>query len=328
MAPFATTVLDATIAAATPLLLGALGELINERAGILNLGMEGMMLVGALTGFAVTNVTGNPYLGLLAGAGAGLAFSLIHAVLTVSFKASQVVSGIMLSLLGIGLTDYFGAAWTAKSITGFNDVIVPVIGPVLVQVPVIGPVLFRNTVPEYIAIAFVPLVWYFLHHTNIGHEIISVGEDPATADTMGVSVVRTRYLAILLGGALAGAAGATLSLAVLKLWVGDMVAGRGWIIVALVIFAQWRSVRILLGAYLFGVLSVLQIRSQAFQFSGIDILGINLDPVLGVITNPSILATAPYVATILVLIFVSRGATRESLGAPAAFLQPYVRESE
>lgn len=325
---FPAVVLDATVAAATPLLLGALGELISERAGILNLGIEGMMLVGALVGFIVTVVTTNPYLGLIAGVLVGAAFASIHAVLTVSLKSDQVISGIMLSLLGIGLTNFFGTAWTDETISGFSDVTVPIIGQYLIDLPIVGEALFVNTVPEYLTFLFVPAVWYFLFHTNIGMEILAVGEDPATADTMGVSVARTRYLAVLLGGAFAGAAGATLSLAVLGLWVGEIVAGRGWIVVALVIFAQWRPVRILAGAYIFGVIDVLQLRSQVFQFTGIQPLGIDLDPIIGPLTNPSLLSTAPYLATIIVLILVSRKASQEQLGAPGAFLQPYRRGEE
>ena len=328
MVGFLAGVLDATIRAATPLLLASLGELISERGGVLNLGVEGMMLVGALVGFAVTVVTGNPYLGFLAGATAGAAMAAVHAFLTVTLKADQVISGVMLTLLGTGVTTYFGQAWVSKTIDGFDKVLLPVLGPLFVDVPVVGEALFRNTPTDFLAFALVPVVWYFLFRTNVGLELISVGEDPETADTMGVPVFRTRYLAVLLGGAFAGAAGAHLSLAFSKLWVTDMVAGRGWIAIALVIFAQWRPARALVGALLFGGLDALALRSQSLSIAvGPEFpLAETVNAGLGVLTHPIIMSTYPYLVTILVLVAVSTGELRERAGAPSALLKAYSRE--
>jgi len=325
---FVAGLLDATIRAGTPLLLAALGELIAERSGVLNLGVEGMMLVGALSGFATTVVTGNPYLGFLVGTLGGAAMGLIHAFLCVTLKSDQVISGVMLTLLGTGLTTYFGQAWVSAQIDGFQKVAIPVIGPELRSLPVIGEAFFANTPIDYLAMVLVPVVWYFLFRTNLGLEITAVGEDPETADTMGVPVFRLRYLCVLLGGAFAGAAGAHLSLAYSKLWVTGMVAGRGWIAIALVIFANWRPVRALLGAYFFGGLDALALRSQ-----GLDIavgagfpLAETVNGVLGFITHPQIIGMFPYVATILVLVYITQEALEQRIGAPSALLSAYSRE--
>jgi len=324
MVGFVVGLLVATVQSGSSLIYASLGELVAERAGILNLGVEGMMLVGALCGFVTTVVTGNPYLGFLVGAVAGMAFSSIHAFLSITLKSDQVISGVMLTLLGTGLTTFFGKPWVSKSIDGFGRVTIPV----AVKLPYLGPALFNNTVPDYLAILLVPAVWYFLGHTNLGLEISAIGDDPETADTMGVHVFRLQYLAVLIGGALAGAAGAQLSLAFSKLWIGGMTAGRGWIAIALVIFAQWRPSRAIVGAYLFGGISALAIRTQgisfavghAFPFAGV------INPALAFLTNSIILSTYPYVATIIVLAVVSQGELRERIGAPNALLQAYSRE--
>lgn len=317
---------DAVIRAATPLLLAALGEVVNQRAGNLNLGVEGIMLVGALTGFATTVVTGNPYIGFAVAIIPGIALASIHAFLTVSLKSDQVISGIMITLLGTGLTVYFGGDWTAESIEGFQEVTIPIIGPYLVEIPVLGTLLFENTFPEFLAIALVPVVWYLLFRSNLGLEIQSVGESPATADIMGISVTKVRYGTVLFGGALASAGGAALSLAVLNLWVEGMVAGRGWIVIALVVFAQWFPLRVFAGAYLFGFVEVLRLRTPQPEF-----LLEATEPIASIfafLTNPSIMATYPYVATVVVLVLISYRTSSENLNAPAAFLEPYRREED
>jgi simple sugar transport system permease protein len=322
--------LDAMVRASTVLIFASLGEIIAERGGVLNLGVEGMMLVGALGGFVTTVVTGSYWLGFGVGILLGVALAAIHAVLTVTLNSDQVISGIMLTLLGIGLTTFFGQEWVAESIDGFPQTTLPLVGEFLVDIPVVGEALFRSTAPDFIAIALVPAVWYFLFRTNLGLEIIAVGEDPETADTMGVNVFRVRYLAVLLGGAFAGAAGAHLSLAFSQLWVPGMVAGRGWIAVALVIFAQWRPERALVGAYLFGLLDALQLRSQAIDFTvGANVpMGETVNGALGFLTHPTIMATYPYLVTIAVLVVAVRGAGRTQLGVPAALLQAYSREAD
>lgn len=326
---FLANFLGATVSAATVFIFAGLGELISERAGVLNLGVEGVMLVGALSGFITTVVTGSYWLGFAVGGLLGMVFSLLHAVLCISLKSDQAISGIMLTLLGTGLTTYFGVSWTSRSISGFPEWTVPVIGDVLIQIPIVGPALFQNTATDYLALALVPLVWLFLYRTNLGLEIISVGEDPETADTMGVDVFKIQYLAVLIGGLFAGFAGAHLSLAFNQLWATGMTAGRGWIAVALVIFAQWRPARLLVGAYLFGLFSVLQLRSQALSLavpSNIP-FATALNGALDFLMNPTIMATYPYLATLLVLFLVVYRNENSVLDQPSALVQSYSRES-
>ena len=328
MSGFAVGLLDAMVRASTVLILASLGEIISERSGVLNLGVEGMMLVGALGGFATTVVTGSYWLGFAAGVAAGTLLSVVHAYLCISLKSNQVISGIMITLLGAGLTTFFGQSWVSKSISGFPQMTLPLVGEYLVQIPILGEALFRSTAPDFIALALVPIVWFFLFRTNLGLEITAVGEDPETADTMGVNVFQMRYICVLLGGALAGAAGAHLSLAFSQLWVPGMTSGRGWIAVALVIFAQWRPGRALVGAYLFGLLDALQLRSQALtlQLDPGSALASVLNPLLDFLLHPTIMATYPYLATILVLILTVRQLDDDQLGVPSALLEPYSRE--
>jgi simple sugar transport system permease protein len=329
MAGFLAGLLDATVRAATPLLLASLGEIVSERGGVLNLGVEGMMLVGALCGFATTATTGSPWLGFAVGTAAGAAMATVHAVLCISFKADQVISGVMLTLLGGGLTTYFGQSWVSETIDGFDAVVVPVVGPALVDLPVVGPALFQNTPTDYLALALVPAASYVLFRTNIGLEITAVGDDPEAADTMGVPVFAVRYLCVIVGGAFAGAAGAHLSLAFSKLWVTGMTAGRGWIAIALVIFAQWRPWRVLVGASLFGGIEAFILRSQGLDLSvtGVPFAG-PLDAAVGFATNPQVMAMYPYLATVVVLVVVTRNSLEERVGAPAALLDNYSRETE
>lgn len=329
MVTFIEGLLSATITATTPLLLACLGEIISERGGVLNLGIEGIMLVGALTGYAVTGITGDPWAGLLAGITVGVVFSSLHAFLSISLKADQVISGIMVSLLGIGITSFLGNPWVGRPVDTFDQMLFPVVGQFLVEIPVLGPAIFLNPPTDYIAFALVPVVWYFLFRTNLGLEIIAVGEDPETADSAGVNVTRRRYIAVLLGGAFAGAAGAHLSLAFAQLWAAEMVAGRGWIAIALVIFVQWRPVRAVFGALLFGLISAFVIRSQSVDLIGLLSFGSDtLAGVLSVAFNPTVMPMYPYVVTILILTFISWKATTEEIGAPSAILKPYIRESE
>ena len=330
MSGFVINLLSATVSAATVFILAGLGELISERAGVLNLGVEGMMLVGALTGFVTTFLTGSYWLGFLVGSLCGAALSLLHAFLCVSLKSDQAISGIMITLLGTGLTTYFGSEWTSKSISGFPDTPLPLIGQYLVDIPALGPILFRNSAPDYLALLLLPLVWAFLYRTNLGLEIMSVGENPETADTMGVDVFKIQYLAVLLGGLLAGAAGAHLSLAFNQLWSTGMTAGRGWIAVALVIFAQWRPARVLTGAYLFGLFSVFQLRSQAISFSvpaDVPLAGL-LNGLLDFLLNPTIMSTYPYIATLVVLVLVVYRNENSQLAQPSALVQSYSRETD
>jgi simple sugar transport system permease protein len=240
------------------------------------------------------------------------------------------VSGIMLTLLGTGLTTYFGNAYSGGSVPGFQEVTIPVVGEFLLGIPILGPAVFQSTVTDYVALLLVPLVWLFLFRTNIGLELVSVGEDPETADTMGVDVFRMRYLAVIIGGMMAGAAGAHLSLAFNKIWSAGMTAGTGWIAVALVIFARWRPERILLGAYLFGLFSALQLFSQALDFSlaaSTPFAGV-LNPLIDFVMNPTIMSTYPYLATLLVLVITVIRAENRDLAQPSALVQSYSRESD
>jgi simple sugar transport system permease protein len=321
---------NATVNASTVLVLAGLGELVSERAGVLNLGVEGIMLVGALSGFITTVTTGSYWLGFGVAILAGGLMSLIHAFLCVSLNSDQAVSGIMLTLLGTGLTTFFGNSYSGDSIAGFPERTIPVVGEFLVEIPVVGPAFFQSTVTDYAALVLVPVVWLFLYRTNIGLELVSVGEDPETADTMGVDVYKMRYLAVLIGGALAGAAGAHLSLAFNQIWSASMTAGRGWIAVALVIFARWQPERLLLGAYLFGLFNALQLYSQALDLTlaaGTPFAGL-LNPAIDFLMNPTIMSTYPYIATLVVLVVTVVRAENRELAQPSALVQSYSREAD
>jgi simple sugar transport system permease protein len=330
MTGLATGLANATVNASTVLILAGLGEVISERAGVLNLGVEGIMLVGALTGFITTSITGSYWIGFSVGVAAGGAFSLIHGVLCISLNADQAVSGIMLTLLGTGLTTFLGNPWSGQSISGFPERTLPIVGDLLVEIPIFGRALFKSTMTDYMALILVPVVWLFLYRTNIGLELISVGEDPETADTMGIDVFKMRYLAVILGGMFAGAAGAHLSLAFNEIWSASMTAGQGWIAVALVIFARWRPERVLIGAYLFGLFNALQLFTQGIDFS----LASNavaaglLNPIIGFVFNPTIMSTYPYIVTVLVLVITVARAENRQLAQPSALVQSYTRESE
>jgi len=322
MSLFAAT-LESTVRLATPLLLAAMGEIIAERSGVLNLGVEGMMLAGALGGFAAAILTGSIWVGFAVGILAGMTLALLHAVLCISLNADQVISGIMLTLLGVGLTTYFGRGYVGQSIEGFQRIAIPG----LVEIPILGTALFSITALDYLSLLLVPVVWYVLFRTNIGAEITAVGEDPETADTAGVPVFHIQYACVLIGGALAGAAGAQLSLAFTNFWGVEMTAGRGWIAVALVIFAQWRIIPLLGGAYFFAGIDALSFRSSAVREYVVDLVGISaLESMFQFLLNPQVMNTYPYLLTIAVLWYVMRQTNRNELGAPSALLKSYDRE--
>ena len=300
----------------TPLLFAALGELLAERSGVLNLGVEGMMLIGAVSGFwAVQTVNGPGWAVLLAAvlvaalAAAGTA--LIHAVLTISLRASQIVSGLALTIFAgaSGLSSYIGhvASLGGKPARHEFDAI-NVLG--LQDAPVIGPILFHQNALTYVSWVLVVLTLFYLYRTRPGLHLRAVGESPATADAMGVNVTAYRYVHVLIGGALAGIGGAFFSLAITPGWLDGMTSGAGWIAIALVIFAFWRPELALVGAYLFGAFSSLAFTLQARQ----------------VHLPPEVFASLPYLMTVIVLVLVSTGWARQRLGAPAALGVPYVRE--
>jgi len=307
MLQFILAALRAAIPAGTPLLFGTLGEVYTERSGVLNLGVEGMMIIGSVTAFGVAYATGNIWLAMLVAALAGGLLALVHAFASITLRVNQVVSGLALTMLGLGLSGilgkrYIGAPLPVK--------VTPVNIPVLSDLPIIGPLLFRFDPLVYTAILLVPVLWFVLYRTRWGLALRSVGESPETADALGVNVVLVRYLAVTFGGVLAGVGGAYLSVVYAPAWIEGMTAGAGWIVIALTIFAMWDPLRALLGAYLFGGVRVLQYRLQP--------LGI----------SPNLLSMLPFIFTILVLWASAGEAMRKHIGAPAALMRPYAREEK
>ena len=300
-----TSILMRTIVAGTPLLLGTLGEVTTERAGILNLGVEGMMSIGAVTGFIVTFTTGNPWLGMLAAMVAGALSSLLHGFITISLRANQVVSGLSLTMLGLGLSGLWGKSFIGRPLTVR---MVPIAIPGLSKIPFIGEILFYQDAYFYLSILLGILIWFIMKHTRLGVVIRSVGENPKAAESQGINVARIKYLCVMTGGAFAGIAGAHLSTAYSKSWIEGMTSGRGWIVIALTIFARWEPSRTFVGAYVFGGIFVLQFVLQP--------LGI----------SPNLLAMLPYLTTLLVLLVygLSKDGQR-SMSAPATLGEPYIR---
>ncbi len=314
---FVVNIIGAGLRTGTPLLFATLGEILTERSGVLNLGVEGMMLVGALAGFAASYGTGNPWLGVGAGMLAAGGISLIHALVTISLRADQVVSGLALTFVGRGLTSVLGAAYVQ-----IRDVprLPTVKMPFMYDIPVIGPTILwplfgEQSIVLYLGILLVPAVWFWVELTRPGLHLRAVGEKPAAADAVGINVYFQRYLYVFVGGLFAGLAGASLSLAITPLWIDDMTAGQGWIAVGLVIFAGWSPWRALLGAYIFGALRRLPLDLQAVAW-----LPFASNPILGVW-----LEMIPYLFTVVALVFSSREAVRKRLGAPAALGIPYTR---
>jgi simple sugar transport system permease protein len=291
-------VLVTAVPSATPLLLAALGELVTERSGVLNLGVEGMMVVGAMAGFAVAVTTGSPTLGFLAGALAGAAMAGIFAVLTLAMLANQVATGLALTIFGIGLSALVGQGWVGLTLPTPEKIVLPY----LTDLPVVGRLLFGQDLVVYGAVALLVLVAWFLRSTRAGLILRAVGENPDSAHAIGHPVLLIRTLAVLFGGALAGVAGAYLSVIYTPMWAENMTAGRGWIALALVVFAAWRPWPVLLGAYLFGVLTILQFHAQA----------------MGVAIPSQFLAMLPYVATVVVLVLISRDGSAIRRHAPAS----------
>ena len=293
----------AMVRCGTPLLLVALGELICEKSGVINLGQEGMMLFGAVIGFIIALSTGNLWLGVLLAMLAGMLLSALFALVALVFNANQVATGLALTIFGVGLSSFVGAAWVVKPLSGFE----PVAIPFLSDIPLIGRMLFAQDLLVYLSFALFALVAWALLKSRIGLIIQAVGENPDAASAMGLPVLRVRTLAVLFGGAMAGLAGAYLSLAYTPMWAENMSAGRGWIALALVVFASWRVWRLLLGAYLFGLASILHLVAQG----------------IGLAIPSNLLAMLPYVATIIVLVLLSRDALRTRLYAPVSLGQPW-----
>lgn len=300
-------ILAAAITAGTPILYAALGGLITERSGVINLGVEGMMLVGAVAGFIAAVSFTNPWLGVLAAMLAGGSMALIHAFLAITLKANQVVSGLALTIFGSGLSGFLGKAYIG--IPAPEPFRVTRLG-FLSDIPFIGPVLFSHDPLVYVSYLLAPALWFFIYRTRPGLNLRALGENPGAADSLGVNVFLYRYIYVTVGGMLAGVGGAYLSLAYAPSWLENMTAGRGWIAVALVIFAIWNPLRAMAGSYIFG---------------GIDALGFRLQA-LGVVIPSFFLKMLPYIFTIAVLIFVVWRNLSVRAGAPKALGLPYDRE--
>ncbi|TMG97692.1 MAG: ABC transporter permease [Betaproteobacteria bacterium] len=293
----------ATIAAGTPLVFAALGELVTEKAGVLNLGVEGMMLIGAIAGFATAVTTGNLWLGTVAGMAAGAAMSAIFAVLTLNLMANQVASGLALTLFGLGLSAFVGKPFEGVSLLREGAPSLPLLG----DLPLLGPILFRQHYLVYVSWAVFAAVSWFLFRSRAGLVLRSVGESPDSAHAIGYPVIRIRWLATLFGGALAGVGGAFLAVFYAPMWVEGMVAGRGWIALALVVFATWRPARVMVGAYLFGGVTI----AQFFAQGG------------GIAIPAPFLSALPYLATIIVLVVISRNVATIRLNSPVSLGRSY-----
>lgn len=301
----------AGVRSGTTILLATIGEIFAERAGVLNLGVEGMMLMGAMLAFDVAHRTGNAWLGLLAGAVVGALLALIHAFVTVTLRADQVVSGLALTFLGTGLSAVLGAPLVeVKLAPRLPDLDLPG----LANLPVLGSIFFQHNIIVYLGFLLVPLAWFYLYRTRPGLELRAIGEYPAAADVQGINVYAQRYAYVMLGGLLAGVAGAALSLAITPFWLEGLTAGQGWIAVGLVIFAGWDPLRAAVGSYLFGAIRRLPLDLQNLTL-------FKQNPHYGYFVD-----MLPYLFTIVVLIIGSREALRRRVGAPAALGRPYVRE--
>ena len=289
--------------AATPLLLAAIGELVVEKAGVLNLGVEGMMIVGAIAGFAISVETNSPMLGLLAAVVGGAVLSLLFAFLTQFALANQVASGLALTLFGLGLSALMGQSYVGIKPPALAKLDIPVIS----DIPVIGPIFFSHDPVLYVGLALIAAVWCFLKKSRGGLILRAVGESHDAAHALGYNVIRVRILAIMFGGACAGLGGAYISLIRVRQWTEGMTAGVGWIALALVVFATWKPSRALIGAYLFGAVTILQLNVQS----------------LGLDVSAHLMNMLPYVATILVLVLISRDESKIRLSAPVCLGKPF-----
>ena len=292
-------ILAGALAAATPLIFAGLGELVTERSGVMNLGVEGMMSVGAIAAFAAASHSGHgATLGLPAKAPAGMLTALIFAFFTLSLAANQAACGLALTIFGVGLSAFIGQHYVSYSLPGLAGLNLPL----LADIPVLGPIFFRQNAVVYLSLLAFAIVAWVLAKSKLGLMLKAVGESPESAHAIGYPVLAIRYGAVAFGGAMAGIAGAYLSTVYTPLWVQNMSAGRGWISVALVVFATWKPTRLLLGAYLFGGITILQFHAQG----------------LGIAVPVQVLAALPYVGTVIVLVAISRDKRLLQLNLPAS----------
>ncbi len=283
--------------AATPLLLAASGELITEKAGVLNLGVEGMMIVGAVCAFAATVTTGSPIVGIVAGAAAGAGLAFVFAFLTLTMLANQVATGLALTIFGIGLSALIGKSFIGIAVDPLPKLEIATLS----EIPFLGPILFGQDALVYLSLVVLVLVGLFLSRSRAGLVLRAVGDSHEAAHAIGYSVIRIRYFAVLFGGAMAGFGGAYLSLAYTPLWAENMTAGRGWIALALVVFSTWRPGRLLIGSYLFGGITILQLHAQSAGWG----------------VPSQVMSMTPYLATVLVLVLISGDKAKIRLNAPA-----------
>jgi simple sugar transport system permease protein len=295
--------LNGTLVAATPLIFAAIGELITERSGVMNLGIEGMMLIGAATAFGVA-LHGQPaFIAAIVAMLAAALMASLFALLALGLAVNQYAAGLALTILGSGLSAVIGRQFGASSVTSIAKLHIPVLS----DLPLIGQVLFSQDPMVYMALGLALLAWWFLNRTRAGLVLRAVGEAPHSARAIGYPVIRIRYSATVFGGAMAGLAGAYLSLVYTPLWVDDMTAGRGWIAQALVVFATWKPGRVVLGAWLFGGVTVAQLFAQTF----------------GLHVPTQFMSALPYVATIVVLVAISRNPRTLRLNTPLSLAQPF-----
>jgi general nucleoside transport system permease protein len=290
--------ISSTVVAATPLIYAALGETIVEKSGVLNLGIEGMMLIGAVAGFSTALVTGSDVVGFMAAAGAGVALSLAFGFLTLNLQTNQVATGLALTMFGIGLSAFVGHNLAGTPLPPLRAINIPF----LTGIPIVGDLLFHYDIMVYLSLALYAGIQWFLTRSHAGLTLRAIGESPAVAHAIGKSVLKTRYLAVMFGGACAGVAGAYLSLVQTPMWVEGMSAGKGWIALALVVFGTWKPTRVVLGAYLFGGVTQFQLFAQGFAL-----------PI-----PTEFLSMLPYAATIVVLVIICRDPKTILLNQPAS----------
>ena len=299
-------ILFATVTASIPLVFAALGELIVEKSGVLNLGVEGMMIVGAVCSFIVAAETGQLWLAVIAGGVAGALMSLIFGVITLTLMANQVATGLALTIFGVGLSAFLGQEYSSVALSGIKALTIPVLS----DIPVVGKLLFSHDPLVYLSILMFFGISWFLYRSHGGLILRATGESPSSAHALGYSVIKIRYLAVLFGGMMSGLGGAYLSLAYTPLWAENMTAGRGWIALALVVFATWRPGRVLIGALLFGGVTISQFHMQG----------------IGIEIPSQFLSMLPYLATIVVLVIISRDANTIRMNAPASLGKAFHNE--
>ena len=299
----------AAVQSGTTLLYPTIGEIFAERAGILNLGVEGMMIMGAFFGFVVTYITKNPYIGFLAGVLAGGVAALIHAFVSITLRGNQVVSGLALTIFGLGFTNFYGQRWiNLRSPVTVSQMSIPLLS----KIPYIGPIFFQQDALVYTSYVVAIVMWFILYKTKVGVHLRATGQNARAADAMGVNVYATRYWWTFFGGLLAGAGGAYLTIAYAPFWLDGMTAGRGWIAIALVIFAMWDPLNAMIGAYLFGGIDALQLQLQA----------------VGVTIPSSLLNMLPYLLTLIVIIIATLIVRVKHISAPKELGIPYNREEK